>query len=103
MRPRATRHPTCSSIVLTSRGMGRHFTVTNVSKTGAGLSGEKQLSVGEGVTLNYTGGRINATVKWAKQDQAGVAFEHELGRDALQKLMNPAYVRPDLPLQPRTN
>jgi len=83
--------------------MGRHFTVTNVSKTGAGLVGEKQLSVGEGVTINYSGRRINATVKWAKQDQAGVAFEHELGREDLEQLINPAYITPEHPLRPRAN
>ncbi|MGJ8610239.1 MAG: PilZ domain-containing protein [Octadecabacter sp.] len=97
MRPRATRHNTRSSIVLTTRGMGRYFTVTNVSKSGAALKGEKHLNVGEGVTLNYSGGRINATVKWAKQDQAGVAFEHELGRDALENLIDPAYIAPQHP------
>ena len=78
MRPRAQRHTTHSPIVLTARGMGRHFTVTNISKSGAGLTGEKHLRVGEDVILNYAGGRINAIVKWANLCQAGVAFEREI-------------------------
>lgn len=97
MRPRATRHQTRSPIVLTSRGMGRYFTVTNISTTGAGVIGEKHLNVGEGVTLNYNGGRINGTVKWAKKDQAGVAFERELPSDTLIQLMDPAYIPPNHP------
>ena len=97
MQRRAHRHPTRSAIILTSRGMGRHFTVTNVSKSGAGITGEKPLRIGEGVILNYAGGRIDAVVKWAHQTNAGVAFSRDLADEDLSLLIDPAYITPDLP------
>ena len=88
MQPRAPRHTTRAPIVLTVRGMGRHFTVLNVSQTGAGLTGGKNLSVGESVILNHAGGWINATVKWVNQSEVGVAFDREADTEDLYQLVH---------------
>jgi len=94
MKPRARRYPTQSAIVLTARGMGRQFTLTNISASGAGLIGEKQLNVGEGVIINHAGRHISATVRWAKQQAAGVAFEREISEEDLSHMIDPAYLPP---------
>jgi len=87
MKYRAPRHPTRSSVVLTARGIGRYFIVTNVSCSGAGIVGDKELNVGQGVTLNYSGGKVNATVKWTDKRNAGIAFERELNTENLNSII----------------
>lgn len=78
MKPREKRHPVEARIILTARGFGRHFSVKNISRRGAHLVGNKNLEVGERVTLNHQKGRINATVRWADQRNAGVQFEEPI-------------------------
>ena len=87
MKYRAPRHPTRSSVVLTARGIGRYFIVTNVSCSGAGIVGDKELNVGQGVTLNYSGGKVNATVKWTDKRNSGIAFDHELDTENLNSII----------------
>ena len=88
MIAREPRYPTHSSIILTARGFGRHFVVENVSKSGAGLVGEKRLRVGEPVTLNLRGKRIDGTVRWVSNRKAGVAFKDPLDDTAFKSLIN---------------
>lgn len=87
MKYRSQRHAIRTSIVLTARGMGRHFTHLNISRTGAGIFGSKKLNVGEGVTLNYPNCAIDAVVKWTDDRHVGVAFKSDLGPENLNSIL----------------
>ena len=86
---REPRIPTHSPIVLTARGFGRHFIVKNISRSGAGLEGDKPLRIGEPVTLNYPNGRTHGVVRWARDRFAGVSFHTQLDDDGLASLLGP--------------
>ncbi len=100
MRYRAPRHETQSSIVLTACGIGRFFTVTNVSTSGAGIVGEKELWVGQNVTLNYEGGKVHAVVKWTDASKAGTAFERELNYDIVNTIIAASEIIDEQPARP---
>lgn len=89
MIPRETRHPTHASIIVSARGFGRHFVVTNVSKTGAAIQGKKELRVGEKVTLNVKNRRVSGVVRWSENCQAGIAFERRLDESSMDILLTP--------------
>ncbi len=97
MIAREPRHPLHASIILTARGFGRHFIVRNVSRSGAGIEGEKMLAVGERVTLNFRDSRVNGTVRWADRRKAGVAFERQLDDGVLHSLISGTH-RPEMGL-----
>ncbi|MEL6959364.1 MAG: PilZ domain-containing protein [Pseudomonadota bacterium] len=101
MIPREERYPTHTSIILSARGLGRHFTVKNVSKSGAGLEGQKQLRIGERVTLNFRDRHLDGTVRWADTGAVGIAFEERLDDAGLTMLLNPPppTPRPELRVQ----
>ncbi|SLN31506.1 PilZ domain protein [Pseudooctadecabacter jejudonensis] len=82
MIPREPRLPTKAPIILSARGFGRKFVVENVSSSGAGLTGAKDLRVGERVTLNFKNKSVDAIVRWAANRRVGVAFRERLD-DAL--------------------
>lgn len=84
---RESRHPTHVSIILEARGFGRYFVVKNLSRSGAGISGQKNLKVGERVALNFGKRRLHATVRWATENKAGVVFERGLRDTELRELV----------------
>ncbi|WP_375279439.1 PilZ domain-containing protein [Pseudooctadecabacter sp.] len=87
MIPREPRLPTHSPIILAARGFGRHFVLENVSKSGAGVVGDKPLRVGEKVTLNFKSKSVDAVVRWATESKAGVAFKERLDDGLLRSLV----------------
>lgn len=89
MIQREPRLPAQMPIILAARGLGRHFVIENVSPHGAAVAGEKQLRVGERVTLNFAQRTMDATVRWAKEDRAGVRFKERLDEGTLQSVIGP--------------
>jgi len=94
MIQREQRHPAYSPIILAARGLGRHFVVENVSKSGAGLVGEKQLRVGERVTLNFRNKSVDAEVRWTDESKAGVSFKEQLDDGLLRALVAASSMEP---------
>lgn len=74
-------------VIVSARGFGRYFLVKNASRSGAGLAGEKQLRIGEPVTLDFEGTHIDATVRWVKDRETGVKFSRRLHIDDFRALM----------------
>lgn len=89
---REPRHRAYTQIVVSARGFGRYFSLRNVSQSGACLVGDKQLRVGEPVTLILGNISINAVVQWVSDRHLGVRFEATLERELFKLILK--QVRP---------
>ncbi|MEL6960874.1 MAG: PilZ domain-containing protein [Pseudomonadota bacterium] len=86
MKYRSHRFPTRFPVRVKVGAVGLPAMITSISSTGAGLSVEQPMAVGQRVKLSYAGGDVAGTICWSTQDRAGVTFARPLAKSELDRI-----------------